>query len=139
MKRFLPIILPLVVLLALVLIWALFFRSPAEPTEVPDGGSQQGQDVVTDIPQWRLDKMNAVVDDPLPNDRDRDGISNDDEVSQGLDPDQFDTDGDGLDDKSEIDTWGTDPTVVDTDGDGFSDGWEVIHGYNPAGDGSLAL
>ncbi|HEX5480364.1 MAG TPA: flexitail domain-containing putative surface protein [Dehalococcoidia bacterium] len=39
-----------------------------------------------------------------------------------------DTDGDGLSDSAEIDTYHTDPLVADTDGDGLSDGDEV-HTY----------
>lgn len=39
-----------------------------------------------------------------------------------------DTDGDGLDDYTELDTLVLDPTVVDTDGDGINDGDEDVDG-----------
>ena len=42
-----------------------------------------------------------------------------------------DTDGDGLLDSEEIDTYGTDPLVADTDGDGLNDGDEVENGTDP--------
>ena len=42
-----------------------------------------------------------------------------------------DSDGDGLDNVSEVNTHGTDPTIADTDGDGRSDGVEVATGTNP--------
>ena len=42
-----------------------------------------------------------------------------------------DTDGDGLNDEQEVDTYGTDPTKTDTDGDGYTDGEEVQAGTDP--------
>lgn len=42
-----------------------------------------------------------------------------------------DTDGDGLNDGSEVNTHKTDPTVQDTDGDGYTDSEEVINGTDP--------
>jgi surface protein len=43
----------------------------------------------------------------------------------------LDSDGDGLPDSEEIDTYGTNPLVVDTDSDGFNDGYEVDRGTDP--------
>ena len=87
-------------------------------------------------------QQNVVVDktpvvDPFPNDKDRDGITNEEEKKLGLNESEFDTDGDGLSDSLEIGTLHTSPTSTDTDGDGFSDGWEVVKGYNPTGSGKL--
>ena len=45
--------------------------------------------------------------------------------SAAIDPDAVDTDGDGLTDTAEIETFGTDPNRTDTDGDGYPDGMEV--------------
>lgn len=42
----------------------------------------------------------------------------------------LDTDNDGLDSNAEY-LQGTDPNNADTDGDGMLDGWEVGHGFNP--------
>lgn len=86
-------------------------------------------------------------------DLDGDGLSNRREHEVGTDPTLPDTDGDGLDDASEVDSAGTDPTAADTDGDGLLDGleagvgtdplqfdtdgdgladaWEIDHGFNP--------
>lgn len=69
--------------------------------------------------------------DPYPNDLDRDGIPNDEEQKLGLNPKEFDTDGDALSDYNEIHTWKTDPKKVDTDGDGIRDGVEVIERRDP--------
>ena len=45
--------------------------------------------------------------------------------------DPTDTDDDGLPDVLEESQYGTDPEDPDTDNDGMSDGWEVDHGLNP--------
>ncbi len=47
-----------------------------------------------------------------------------------------DSDGDGLTDDEEL-ALGTDPNNKDSDGDGFSDFVEVGQGYNPLGDGKV--
>lgn len=74
---------------------------------------------------------------PFPDDDDRDGLSNTEEVELGTDPHNFDTDNDSLSDVTEVRDLHTDPKKADTDGDGFNDGVEVLHGYNPSGEGSL--
>ena len=44
----------------------------------------------------------------------------------------IDTDGDGLSDKAEINTYGTSPRIIDTDRDGINDGTEVFrYGSDP--------
>jgi hypothetical protein len=53
-------------------------------------------------------------------------------------PSGFDTDGDGLSDDAEQ-AVGTLATSTDTDSDGFSDKIEIIGGFNPLGEGRLAL
>ncbi|MFA5954129.1 MAG: hypothetical protein WC817_01150 [Patescibacteria group bacterium] len=70
-------------------------------------------------------------------DSDQDGLSNAQEITAGTDPQNPDTDGDGLFDGEEVRSFGTDPLKPDTDGDGFSDGAEVRNGYNPKGLGKL--
>jgi len=60
-------------------------------------------------------------------DPDGDDLSNDEENSLGTDPNNWDTDGDGLSDGFEFDSQadlGTDPTEADTDDDGLPDGLE---------------
>ena len=58
-------------------------------------------------------------------DDDGDGLSNQREQDEGTDPENPDTDGDGLTDGQEVNQHGTDPVDQDTDGDGLSDGEEV--------------
>ena len=71
---------------------------------------------------------------PVNPDTDGDGLNDGAEVNTYLtNPKVADTDGDGLSDGAEINTYGTSPTNVDSDGDDFKDGVEVniIHS-NPA-------
>lgn len=70
-------------------------------------------------------------------DSDNDGLDNVRETELGTDPNNPDTDGDGLTDYEEVVFWKTNPLKVDTDGDGFGDGKEVKAGYNPLGQGKL--
>ena len=68
-------------------------------------------------------------------DLDGDGLNNSEEYDAGTDPNSVDTDGDGLSDSVENDTGiyvsldftGTDPTEPDSDGDGISDYIEVTN------------
>jgi hypothetical protein len=71
-------------------------------------------------------------------DTDRDGLPDGDEPIYGTDPNNPDSDGDGLADGAEVDVYGTDPNNPDSDGDGMPDGWEVAHGLNPLNGGDAA-
>lgn len=72
-----------------------------------------------------------------PTDSDGDGLSDEEEIQLGTNPQSVDTDSDGLTDYDEVRIYGTDPKNPDTDGDGFLDGAEVKGGYNPKGPGKL--
>lgn len=58
-------------------------------------------------------------------DSDRDGLYDDEEEKYGTDPDNPDTDGDGLKDGEEVKTYFSNPLVVDSDADGLNDYDEV--------------
>lgn len=80
----------------------------------------------------------ALHTDPNNPDSDDDGLFDKDEVRVYLtDPMNPDTDNDGLFDNEEISVWKTKPLEPDTDGDSYLDGIEVANGYNPLGDGPL--
>ena len=49
----------------------------------------------------------------------------------GTDPNDPDTDGDGLSDGEELNTHGTDPNETDTDKDGLSDADELVFSGEP--------
>ena len=59
-------------------------------------------------------------------DPDQDGLNTKEETTLGTDPENPDTDGDGLPDGDEVLKYRTDPLRADTDGDGLSDGEEVL-------------
>ena len=72
-----------------------------------------------------------IVSTAPPQDSDNDGLTDDEEQQLGTDPNNPDTDGDGLNDGDEVNVYNTNPTLVDTDGDGYSDGIEVNAGTDP--------
>jgi hypothetical protein len=78
------------------------------------------------------------VDNNLPatvfsrfNDADRDGLGDFGEFTRGTDPNNSDSDGDGLTDGQEHHLYKTDPLTSDTDGDGLGDKWEVDNQLDP--------
>jgi hypothetical protein len=75
-----------------------------------------------------LDPNNAL---DAQEDPDRDSLTNLEEFQFGTDPNSRDTDGDGLTDGDEVNTYRTNPLLADTDGDLIPDGVEVQTGSNP--------
>ncbi|MCL5435618.1 MAG: hypothetical protein M1275_00885 [Patescibacteria group bacterium] len=69
-------------------------------------------------------------------DPDNDGLTNSQEQKYSTDPNNPDSDFDGLSDSDEVQVYNTDPRVADTDGDKFEDGDEVRNGYSPTLGGS---
>ncbi len=59
-------------------------------------------------------------------DKDHDGLTKKEEKQFGTDPNNPDTDGDGLNDGDEVHKYLTNPLNKDTDGDGLTDGDEVL-------------
>jgi len=64
-------------------------------------------------------------------DTDGDDLSDYEEPLLGTDPNDPDSDNDGLNDGEEVDIYGTNPNDPDTDGDTLPDGWEVDNGLDP--------
>ncbi|MDX1521808.1 MAG: protein kinase, partial [Anaerolineae bacterium] len=64
-------------------------------------------------------------------DDDLDRLKNGEELANGTRLDQADSDGDGIQDFDEINTYDTEPMVPDTDYDGLLDGQEIQLGLNP--------
>ena len=82
--------------------------------------------------QIHSDDLEADCRDRVgPGDVDADGLDADTESENGSSDHLVDTDGDGLTDKQEIETYLTNPAKSDTDGDGYPDGTEVAGGYDP--------
>jgi hypothetical protein len=64
-------------------------------------------------------------------DTDSDGLTDADEAALGTDPNNADSDGDGLPDGREVNDLGTNPLNTDTDSDGLTDGLEIDHSTDP--------
>jgi hypothetical protein len=85
---------------------------------------------------------NADLDDDDPSvgsqpvDSDADGLTDDQELEIGTDPNSADSDGDGLRDGIEVEL-GTNPLVQDTDNDGYTDGEEHSDGTSPTDDDDM--
>ncbi len=88
------------------------------------GDDRDGDGMPNDYEE--ANRLNPDVNDAA-GDADLDGLTNFTEFGLGTDPNQSDTDGDGLDDAAEG-VAGTDPLIGDTDVDGIVDGEEVILG-----------
>lgn len=72
-------------------------------------------------------------------DADQDGLAASDEFALGTDPRDPDTDSDGLLDGEEPALHGTDPLLYDTDGDRISDGLELLAGSDPLDPASVSV
>ncbi len=97
------------------------------------------QETTTTDEQAKIDEMvsGEQVLFGEPKDSDSDNLSDDVEKEIGTDPNNWDTDGDGLSDGDEALVWRSNPLNADTDGDGYSDGAEVKNGYSPIGPGKI--
>jgi hypothetical protein len=97
--------------------------------EVALAGSTVGDGIPDD---WKVahgldpNDPNVAMEDP-----DHDGLTNLEEYQYGTDPNNPDTDGDGLSDGDEVHVYHTNPLLWDTDGDGISDGVEIRTGSDP--------
>lgn len=79
----------------------------------------------------RANKSTSVTVEALPVDIDGDGLTNVTEALRGTDPNNSDTDGDGLHDGEEVNTYRTDPLNPDTDEDGINDKAELTLRTDP--------
>ncbi len=64
-------------------------------------------------------------------DDDSDLLTNSEELTLGTNPNNPDTDGDGLTDGAEVDSYGTNPLSEDSDGDSMDDEYELLNSFNP--------
>lgn len=95
-------------------------RNPRSPGDGPD----QDGDGMPD--RWEIEnKLNPFFDGDREGDPDADRLVNLTEYQLGLDPNDADSDDDGLADGDEVNFFRTDPNAPDSDGDGIDDGDEV--------------
>jgi len=107
----------------------------------------EGEDIVVNCEVVLDEKTGAPIGGTPPppgpaEDPDNDGLTNAEETALGTDPNDPDTDADGLNDGDEVtgdlntsfSNDPTDPLNPDTDGDGFTDGAEVISMFTDPND-----
>ena len=117
-------------------VW-MYFTDPLN-ADTDGGGVNDGDEVLVDFTD-----PNDPADDGTggpPVDTDGDFLYDDEELALGTDPNNPDTDADGLMDGDEVWTYATDPLNADTDGGGVNDGDEVFVDFtdpnDPADDGT---
>lgn len=105
----------------------LHHTDPLDP-DTDNGGISDGVEV-----NRGTDPLKRTDDYPMDPSKDSDGdcLSDAREAQLGTDPHKRDTDGDGIGDGKEVNTYGTNPLKRDTDGGGESDGVEIDRGLNP--------
>ncbi|MFA6243135.1 MAG: PQQ-dependent sugar dehydrogenase [Candidatus Hydrogenedentales bacterium] len=96
------------------------------------GEDASGELYVLDYADGEIYRIVAV-------DEDEDGLTNDEELLIGTDPNIADTDNDGLSDGEEVNTYSTDPLDPDSDNDGAPDGPEISLGTNPNDDQDIPV
>ena len=109
------------------------YLTQTQVTQPPSaGGGGEGEDADGDgLVNTKELEYGTDPNDP---DTDNDGLSDGEEVlTYGTSPVDHDTDSDGLSDGDEVRKYGTSPTDADTDNDGLKDGEEVSsYGTDPA-------
>ena len=121
--------------IAAMFVW-ISVREKDSVEELPEQQNIPPQEGVNESNDFVPVNMN-IFDPSFDRDKDRDGLLDAEETTLGTSSESFDSDNDGLSDRSEIQFWKTSPNNSDSDGDGFSDGFEVLNGYNPAGEGTI--
>ncbi|MFA6304276.1 MAG: hypothetical protein WCV73_01845 [Patescibacteria group bacterium] len=102
-----------------------------------DNGNVNDQAILPEVPGQVETDLNNNVNAPAILDSDKDGLDDEEEATLSTNPNEPDSDGDGLFDREEVKVYLTDPLNPDSDGDGYLDGAEVKGGYNPKGAGKL--
>ncbi len=106
-----------------------FWRMPEfDPLDPSDGLSDNDGDGLSFAEEYLGTR--GYASDPNDWDTDGDGLNDSAEAALGTDPYRRDSDWDGLDDGGEIPA-GTNPLKADTDNDNMDDGWEAAHGFDP--------
>lgn len=101
-----------------------------KPDTDNDGLTDYQEVMMTGTDPTTYDSVTPGVSDAQA-DNDKDGLTNKQEVALKTDPNDEDTDGDGLSDGDEVNKYKTDPLKRDTDGDGLDDDDEIKFKCDP--------
>lgn len=131
-------ILMLLCLACLALLALLYFNQDDTPEVADNSAITQTNADIRDLLTATAEDYEALVESRsitatfnAGQDDDNDDLSNADEIIAGTDPENEDTDGDGLTDGEEVNEYDTDPLDSDTDDDGLRDGEDVDSGGDP--------
>jgi hypothetical protein len=107
---------------------------PTDGGTVPTGRIVVGIDSDNDgLPDFWEEEIFGGLGESGQGDKDGDQLDNANEFAYDSDPNNKDSDGDGLEDGEEANTHGSNPSITDSDGDGLSDPDEInTHQTNPA-------
>jgi hypothetical protein len=148
-RRLVVFVLSQIVLTLLIIIGILSYKLLSSPQAKNSPAPKQPVETPPQEPVKELEPIKNIVPDepppvdegavPLPPpsppsslDTDNDGLTDEEELSLGINPRVPDTDFDGLGDFEEVKIYHTNPALKDTDGDGYLDGDEVRDGFDPA-------
>lgn len=100
-----------------------------QPGGTASPGGSTGTTATTEPPTTTTttSTTTTTTEAPAPVDTDSDGLSDTDEAALGTDPNNQDSDGDGIPDGREVNALGSNPLDTDTDSDGLTDALEVDH------------
>jgi hypothetical protein len=105
--------------------------APGTGTTPPPPATEPPAPTTTEPPAPTTE-MEPATTEAGPTDADGDGLTDEHEDGIGTDPDDADSDDDGLSDGVEINDNGSSPLDVDTDDDGIDDNEKAAYGTNPA-------
>ena len=106
-----------------------FYQVASRPLSQPVDSDADGLDDLYELRHsGLLDPLSSADADQDP---DGDGLNNLQEYVFGCDPDNADTDADGLTDDVELLIHGTNPNAADSDNDNLPDAWELANRLNP--------
>lgn len=118
-------------------VWRYLFTKPQTITSI-NNNSIQDLNLIPAEPDVPVNVNSTLVNTPPTSpDRDRDGLTADEESAFGTSDAEPDSDRDGLNDREEVMIYKTNPLNPDTDSDSYLDGDEVKSLYNPNGPGKL--
>ena len=100
-------------------------QTPSTTASGGDGGGGDGGDASTTTSSSTT--TTTTSEPAAPTDTDSDGLTDVDEAGLGTDPNNQDSDGDGIPDGREVNSLGSNPLDTDTDSDGLTDALEVDH------------